>query len=77
MIVTIRFLFKSLNHFLKVAYNKTHTIAATIIRNKGNIPVKNTLNIAVEGVNPLIDASLKNQSSDKNASDDAPIFCNG
>ena len=47
------------------------------IRAIGSNPVKITLNIAMLGAITSTLESLINQSNDKNASDDVPIFCAG
>lgn len=50
---------------------------ATKMQKSGNIPVKNILKIALDGVNTFISVSLKKQSTDKNASEDDPILSIG
>ena len=74
MTVTVTFLLISPNNFFDTQYRIDQQAKAIKIRNRGSKPVKNTLKMAVEGVNPLISESLKKQSIDKKASLDAPTF---
>jgi hypothetical protein len=71
------FLFMSLNHLWPVHSKSDQIITTPPIKIIGRSPVRNSLNITVEGVNALISVSSTKQSNDKKDSEVEPTLSTG
>ena len=77
MIVMQMFRLMSLNMLVGIIYEILQKVRPNNIKNIGSRPVNSTLNIGMFGVIVITFESLTNQSNDKKASEDVPIFSAG
>ena len=68
------FLLKLPKTLLLMKYSIVHIRINTIMKTIGKNIDKNALNISTDGAKNFISLSSKNQSKDKNASDEAPTI---